>query len=323
MAFTRRFNKRAKAENETGLTTNANLIGGRFFSKEGKPNVEIRGLNFWERTNIYHSLLFMKLWKFILTIILFFLSINLIFTFIYLTIGLEHLGGMIANTNAEKFGEAFFFSAQTFTTVGYGRINPIGFAASFTASIEALTGLLSFALATGLLYGRFSLPRPFIRYSNNALFAPFKDGVAFMYRMVPYTKNYLANVEVKMTLALRVTEDGIQKNKFFSMELEISKAITLTSNWTLVHVINENSPLYQLSKEDLSNGNAEVMVFVQGFDESFANTVISRYSYTYDEFVYGAKFLPMFHADNTNKKTILHIDKVSDFEKIDLSKFGY
>jgi inward rectifier potassium channel len=313
MAFIQRLNKRAKAENETGLSTNANLSGGRFFNKNGTANIQVTGLHFFERLNVYHSLLFMKRWKFILAIMLFFILVNMFFAGIYLLIGLEHLGGMVATTNAEKFGEAFFFSAQTFTTVGYGRINPIGFATSFVAAVEALTGLLSFAIATGLLYGRFAKPRPFIKYSKNALFAPFKDGVALMFRMVPYTKNYLVNVEVKMTLALRVTEDGIQKNKFFAMQLDISKANTLTSNWTLVHVIDENSPLFQLTKEDIENGKAEVLVFVQGFDESFANTVISRHSYLYDEFVYGAKFSPMFHADETNNTTILHLDKLDDF----------
>lgn len=318
MAFLHRLNKKAKTETETGLSTNGNLSGGRFFNKDGTPNMQVKGLHFMARMNIYHSLLFMKRWKFILSIMLFFIAINVVFASLYLMIGLEHLGGLVATTNAEKFGEAFFFSAQTFTTVGYGRINPIGFMASFVAAVEALTGLLSFAIATGLLYGRFARPRPFIKYSKNALFAPFKEGIAFMYRMVPYTKNYLVNVEVKMTLAIRVTEDGIQKNRFFNMELDIAKANTLTSNWTLVHKIDENSPLYQLTKEDIELGKAEVLIFVQGFDESFANTVISRNSYTYEEFVFGGKFLPMYHADEQNQSTILHLDKLDDFEKVEL-----
>ncbi len=101
----------------------------------------------------------MPTWKFIAFIFLFFGLTNLVFACLYLTIGIDHLGGMVAGSNAEKFGEAFFFSAQTFTTVGYGRINPIGFNASLTASLEALIGLMSFALVTGLLYGRFAPPQ--------------------------------------------------------------------------------------------------------------------------------------------------------------------
>jgi len=309
----KKLNKKARLNEETGLGTNTALIGGRFFKKNGMPNVETKGLPIWRRLNVYHTLLSMPIWKFLTTILLFFFLVNLVFASLYIWIGIDHLGGMVVSSEADKWGEAFFFSAQTFTTVGYGRINPIGFAASLTASLEALIGLMSFALATGLLYGRFARPRAFIKYSKNALLAPYKEGIALMYRMVPYTKNYLVNVEVKITLALRVEEDGVLKNKFFDLPLEIAKANTLTANWTLVHVINESSPLYQFSKEDIAAAQAEMLVFVQGFDESFSNTVISRASYSFDEFVFGAKFLPMFHPNEDNTSTILHIEKLDDY----------
>jgi inward rectifier potassium channel len=314
----KKLNKQAKTNEETGLGTNTSLIGGRFFRKNGMPNIEIKGLPIWRRLNIYHSLLSMPIWKFLASILLFFVLINLIFASLYIWIGIDHLGGMVAETESDKWGEAFFFSAQTFTTVGYGRINPIGFAASLTASLEALIGLMSFALATGLLYGRFARPRAFIKYSKNALFVPFKEGVALMYRMVPYTKNYLVNVEVKITLALRVEEDGQLKNKFFDLPLEIAKANTLTANWTLVHVINEKSPLFNFTKADIDSAQAEMLVFVQGFDESFSNTVISRASYSFEEFVYGAKFVPMFHPNEDNSSTVLHIEKLDDYIAADL-----
>ncbi len=318
----KKLNRRAQVNNETGLGTNTALNGGRFFNKNGVPNIQPHGLPFWQRLNIYHALLSMPRWKFMLSIILFFIGVNLFFAGIYLFIGIDHLGGMVANTNAEKFGEAFFFSAQTFTTVGYGRINPIGFTASLVASLEALTGLMSFALVTGLLYGRFARPRAFIRYSKQALFVPFRDGVALMFRMVPYTRNYLVNVEVKMTLSLKLEEDGVLKNRFFNMPLDISKATTMTSNWTLVHMINEESPLYGFSKKDIRDAEAEILVFVQGFDESFSNTVISRASYNYADFVYGAKFAPMYHPDPTNTTTILHLDKLDDYITVDLPGYN-
>lgn len=308
----KKLNKNAQVNNETGLGTNTSLAGGRFFNKNGVPNMQVQGLPFWRRLNLYHSMLSMPRWKFLAVIIAFFVVVNLFFAGIYLLIGIDHLGGMVAGSDAEKFGEAFFFSAQTFTTVGYGRINPIGFMASLAASLEALTGLMSFALVTGLLYGRFARPRAYIRYSKNALFAPFRDGVALMFRMVPYTKNYLLNVEVKVTLAVKISEDGQMKNKFYNMPLDIAKATTMTANWTLVHVINEESPLFGFSKEDIANAEAEILVFVQGFDESFSNTVVSRASYNFEEFVYGAKFLPMYHPNENNTSTILHIDKLDD-----------
>ena len=319
MAILKKFNRKAKIENETGLSTNSALSGGRYFNNNGNPNVQVKGMRFFERLNIYHALLSMPRWKFLLVIVIFFISINLVFANIYLLIGIEHLNGMIASNNAEKFGEAFFFSAQTFTTVGYGRISPIGFATSFTAALEALTGLLTFALATGLMYGRFARPRAYIRYSKNALYVPFRDGTALMFRLVPYTKNYLMNVEVKLTVAMRVMDEGVLKTKFFNAPLDISKAITLTSNWTLVHMINEESPLFGLTKEDIKNAQIEVLVFVQGFDESFSNTVISRSSYSYEDFVYGARFVPMYHPNEDNTSTILHLDKLDEYVPAELT----
>ncbi len=318
MGITNSVNKKAKTETETGLGTNSNSNGGRFFNKDGSPNIEMRGIPLLERLNLYHTLLSLPKWKFMAIIVFSFIAMNLIFAGIYLMIGMDHLNGMVAITPAQKFGEAFFFSAQTFTTVGYGRINPIGFAASFAAALEALVGLLSFALITGLLYGRFARPKAYINYSTNALFVPFRGGVAFMMRMVPYTKNYLVNVEAKLTMSMQVVEDGIQKNKFFQLALDISKATTMISNWTLVHIINEESPFYNLTKEDIESSKAEVLVFVQGFDESFSNTVISRTSYTYEEFVYGAKFLPMYHPNAENTGTIINLNRLDAYEVTEL-----
>lgn len=318
MALRTRFGKLGQVDRETGLSTNASMNGGRFFQKDGRPNLRVEGMEFWRRLNLYHELLHMHYIKFLLVVFSFFIGINLLFALIYMAIGIDHLGGMVANTLGEKFGEAFFFSAQTFTTVGYGRINPIGFLASTVAAIEALMGLLSFALATGLLYGRFARPRAYIHFSKNALIAPFKEGRALMLRMVPYTKNHLTEVEAKVTLAIQVEVDGVRKNQFFTLPLDISKANTLSMNWTLVHVINENSPLYKLSYADLEAAKAEILVFVQGFDESFSSTVVTRSSYTWNEFVFGAKFLPMYNPSSDGSITVLHLNKLSDYETVAL-----
>lgn len=306
---------------ETGLTANSALRGGRFFNKDGSANTQYTGLPFWKRMNLYHTLLSLSTSHFLGFILLFFLAINLFFAGLYLWIGLDHLGGMVATTPGEKFGEAFFFSAQTFTTVGYGRINPIGFIASLVASLEALVGLMSFAVLTGLLYGRFSRPRAFIRFSQSALFSPYQEGTALMFRLVPYTKNILMNVEVSITFAIQVEENGTQKNKFFNLPLEISKINVLSGSWTVVHAIREGSPLAGLSQADYESGNAEFLVFLQGFDESFSNTVIARSSYTFRELVYGARFLPMFHPNNTNSGTLVHVNRLNEFEKVSLQNY--
>ncbi|MFN5209692.1 MAG: ion channel [Bacteroidota bacterium] len=311
---------RGKENTQTGLSANGSLSGGRFFNKDGSANLSYSGLPFWEKMHLYHSLLSLTNLQFIVFIVLFFVGVNLLFAGLYLLIGLDHLGGLVATTAGEKFGEAFFFSAQTFTTVGYGRINPIGFAASLVASLEALAGLMSFALLTGLLYGRFSRPKAFIRFSNSALIAPYQDGVAWMCRLVTHTKNVIMNAEVGLTLAIRVEEQGVVKNKFYSLPLEIAKINVLSGSWTLVHAIREGSPLMGLSAEDFEAGKAEFLVFLQGFDEAFSNTVVTRSSYTWEELVFGARFVPMFHPNEKQNGTLVHVDRLSAYEHIELPK---
>lgn len=314
MALLRKINTKAKTEINTGFGTNSSDYGGRFVNKDGRPNIEKRGIGYFERISWYHTMLQMPRWKFLLLLIGFYAFMNLIFACIYYAIGMEHLEGIKASNKLEKFGEAYFFSAQTFTTVGYGRISPHGFAASSVAALEALIGLLSFAIATGLFYGRFSKPKAFVRFSENAVIAPFKDGIALMMRVAPYKNNNLSEVEAKVTAGVMLEENGKLSNKFFQMELEYAKVNNLTLSWTIVHPINEDSPFYKFSQEDFASTSGEVIVYIKAFDDMFSNTVISRSSYTLKEVVVGAKFVPMYHRDKDNQVTILDLEKLNKFQ---------
>ena len=308
--------KNLKIDNQTGFGTNAANYGGRFLGKDGSANIQKKGLPFFDQISWFHTLLRLPAWKFQIIIFSVFIIINFVFACIYYFIGIEHLNGIVANSEIEKFAQAYFFSAQTFTTVGYGHISPQGFLASAVASIEALAGLLGFALATGLLYGRFSKPKAHLKFSTNAIIAPFKDGKALMIRVASYKNTNLTDAEAKLTLAMRVEENGVMVNRFFPLDLEYSTINSLTLSWTLVHYITEESPLYEFSKEDFANEKGEILVFVKAFDEMFSNTVAIRTSYVFKEIVYGAKFLQMFEHSNDNTKTVIHIDKLNLFEEI-------
>ena len=321
MAFFKKINFRAKALVNTGFGTNDDNYGGRFVNKDGLPNVERKGLSFFKRLSWFHTMLQLPNYKFLSLIILFYATVNLLFALLYVAIGLEHLGGLNATTPLEKFGEAYFFSAQTFTTVGYGRINPTGFLTSAVAAIEALMGLLSFAIATGLLYGRFSKPKAYLKFSHNALLAPFKDGLAIMMRVVPFKNNNLTDAEAKVSVGLSVEENGKIINKFFLMDLEYSQVNALTLSWTIVHPINEDSPFYKFSREDFKTCKGEIMVFVKAFDDMFSSTVVTRTSYTLNEIILGARFMPIYHKNEQLNKTILDIDKLNSFTEVDISSF--
>ncbi len=297
----------------TGFGTNAKNYGGRLLNKDGVPNIRKIGVGVMEKFSWFHSMLSVSGWRFFMIIFAFYIIVNLLFTGIYYLIGVEHLGGLIVHSEIDKFTEAFFFSAQTFTTVGYGRISPVGFVTSAVSAFQALIGLLSFAVATGLMYGRFSKPTAYLKFSNNALISPYKDGKALMLRVAPFKNTTLTDAEARVTIII-VAEDaaGVPVNKFYPVELELSTINAFTLSWTIVHHITESSPLYNLSKEDIANARGEIIVFLKAFDDMFSNTVVARSSYTLQEIVYGAAFEPMFYGGEN--ETVLDISKINNFK---------
>lgn len=319
MSLLRKINAKAKTEINTGFGSNASDYGGRFVNKSGKPNIEIRGVSFLNRISWYHTMLSLPGWKFLTIIFSFYIIINFVFACIYMLIGVENLNGIESLSTLGKFGAAYFFSAQTFTTVGYGHISPNGVLTSAVAAGEALVGLLSFAIATGLFYGRFSKPRAYLKFSENAVIAPYKDITALMLRVAPYKNTTLTDAEAKLTLGMTMEENGKMVNKFFPLELEFKVANALTLNWTLVHPINEDSPFYNFTIDDYANNHGEILVFIKAFDDMFSNTVVDRSSYTLKEIVVGAKFLPMYHRSSAGSKTILEIEKLNSFVEADVS----
>jgi inward rectifier potassium channel len=167
-----------------------------------------------------------------------------------------------------------------------------------------------------LFYGRFSKPKAHLLFSHNALIAPFGNGTALMLRVTPYKNTSFTDAEAKVTLGMIVEENGKMVNKFYILDLELAKVNSLTLSWTLVHPITENSPLFNLTKEDYANTDGEIIVFVKVFDDMYSTTVVKRTSYAFSEIVFGAKFLPMFSKSVDDNKTILHIDRLNIFQKI-------
>ena len=319
MALFKKINVKAKTDKNTGFGTNASNYGGRFINKNGTANIQKKGMHFLHRISWYHTMIDMPRWKFMSVLLLFYIGINFLFAIVYYAIGIEHLNGIdFSKSDWVQFGQAYFFSAQTFTTVGYGHISPSGFMTSMVAAAEALIGLLSFAIATGLFFGRFSKPTAFLKFSHNALIAPYGEIKGLMIRVTPFKNTNFTDAEAKMTLGMSMEKNGVMTNEFYSLELELERINALTLSWTLVHPITENSPLYNFTKEDFDVVNGEVLVFIKTFDDMFSNTVAIRTSYTFDEVVYGAKFEPMYTRSTDSSKTILHLDKLNAFKIIEL-----
>ncbi|MGD1318767.1 ion channel [Chryseobacterium sp. 2R14A] len=316
----RGFRKRITQENteNSGFGSRAS---GRFINKDGLPNVRRRGVNVFNRLSWYHTMLNLSSFRFITYLVVMYIFINLIFACIYYLIGVEHLTGIDKSDPMNEFIDVFFFSSQTFTTVGYGRIAPIGFLASLVATFEAFLGLLTFAIATGLFYGRFSRPRAYLRFSDIALIAPFQDVTALMFRLAPYKNNALTDADVTLSAAIEINEGETLKSNFYRLETHLSKINTLALNWTIVHKIDENSPFFGFSEDDFKNTNIEIIVHVRAFDEVFSNTVVQRSSYVSREIIYGAKFSTMYYPDKEKDSTILDLDKINEYQKVELPVF--
>jgi inward rectifier potassium channel len=310
---------KATSFSNSGFGTNASIHGGRFFDKNGAANVQKKGINVLDSISWYHTMIDLPRWKFMGILFLFYIGINFVFALLYYGIGIEHLDG-IASSGSEwtKFGQAYFFSAQTFTTVGYGHISPTGFLSSALSAAEALIGLLSFAIATGLFFGRFSKPSVFLKFSHNAIIGPYGEGTALMFRLAPFKNTNYIDAEANVNLAMSIEEKGVLVNKFFALNLEMKRINTLTLSWTLVHPINEESPLFQFTASDFAAIKGEILVIIKTFDDMFSTTVAARTSYTFEEVVYGAKYEIMYAKNADNTRTILHLDKLNAFQPVSL-----
>ncbi len=279
-----------KKYNDLGLGVKEVSGVYRTLNKDGTFNVRKTNIPFWQRVNFFHSLVSMPWPRFLGLILIGYFVINILFASIYMLVGVEHLTGMKqVGSTFEQFMEAFFFSAQTITTLGYGRVAPIGLMANIVAATESMLGLLSFALATGMLYGRFSKPNVTVKYSEHAVMAPYQNINGFMFRVVNVQENQLLEAEVTVSLSLRREQSELRD--FFSLDLERSKVIFLPSVWTVVHPISDQSPLYNFTADDLDAKDAEFIVTMKAFDESFSQTVYSRCSYKPAEIKWGQKFV--------------------------------
>lgn len=313
MSLHKRINPFSKQNNDTGFASNSNdQLGNRFINKDGTYNLVKEGMPFSKRFSIFNDMLNLPSWKFIVVIFIFFIAINFIFTVMYFFAGQEQFDGLIPGTGWKLFRQLYYFSTQTLTTVGYGHVSPVGDAVNIISGIESLTGFLSLAIATGLIYGRFSKPRSYLVFSDHALVSPYKDGMAIMFRFAAYKdKHALTDLEIKVNTGLLVVENETPSYKYFSLELERTKVESMPMSWTVVHPIDEKSPFYGFTKEDMKAADVELYVMLRGFDDVFSNYVQQRTSYTFDEIIFNRKFLPMFRESEDGRKTILELHKLN------------
>jgi inward rectifier potassium channel len=218
----------------------------------------------------------------------------------------------VAADAVDRFLQCIFFSSQTLTTVGFGAVAPASPGANIIAAFEALVGLLGFAVATGLLFGRVSRPSARIGFSKHALIAPYQDGTSFQFRMVNRRANTL--IEPAATLLLMTVDrsDGASRRDFTILKLERSGIMLFPLTWTVVHPIDSDSPLFGKTADDLEALQAEFLVLIKAWDETFSQTVHQRFSYRYSELVWGGRFTPAFAIDGKGDLQV-YVDRIGNY----------
>jgi inward rectifier potassium channel len=306
------------ADRDLGFGTSIGTRAGRLLHPDGSFNVR-RIDSFWRSLHPYQFMITAPFWKFVLIISAAYVAINSGFTLLYLLAGPGQLSGEVAGAPLHsRFFHAFFFSAQTLTTVGYGSVSPVGMAANIIAAFEAMTGVLVFAVAAGLFYGRFAKPSAYIRFSREALIAPYRNGLnSFQFRIVNGRRSDLIELEVLVTLMWHEMDQGKLSQRFIGLNLERKSVNLFPLNWTIVHPIDPASPLYGHRPEDLRAMHAEFLVMIKAYDETFAQTVHVRRSYRADEVVWGRKFVPMYYTDDAGV-IVLEVDKTGTHQEAEL-----
>jgi len=293
---------------DPGLTQQFGNPLRRAINKDGSFNVRRTG-NRWRAFHPWLGLVDMSWTGFAVVLAIAWLMVNTGFALIYYGLNPAELQGVGGSTPLERFLGDFFFSAQTLTTVGYGGIVPRGITANFVASTEALIGLMAFAVGTGLLLARVSRPSARIAFSRHALIAPYQNGTSLQFRIVNERRNNLMELEARVLLMTVAPKDGRLQRRYDVLKLERPNVIFFPLTWTVVHPIEESSPLYGKTAADFERLQAEVLILIKGFDESFSQTVNARYSYRYDEILWDRRFAPAFHIDEAGDM-ILDLDRV-------------
>ncbi|HXX63791.1 MAG TPA: ion channel [Bacteroidota bacterium] len=290
----------------------------RLLNKDGTFNVERKRLPFYRSLSPYHYLLTITWTRFYLLILSSYLAFNLLFALGYYLAGPGALEGAESLADLGRFTDGFFFSIQTSTTIGYGRIAPVSMMANTLASTEALISLLSFALATSLMFARFSRPEARILYSTHAVIAPFRNSKALMFRIANQRNNQLIQVGVQVLVSWFEPHRRNKPRRFVPLDLERESVVFFPLTWTVVHPINERSPLANMSEEEFRSRKPEFLVLITAIDETFSQTVYSRSSYTVDEVIWGAKFSDIFSLSSSG---VLSVDlhRVHAYERVSIS----
>jgi inward rectifier potassium channel len=287
----------------------------RLLNRDGSFNVARKGLRLSTSLSLYHTLLTTTWTRFVALIVVSYILINAGFALVFVLCG---PGALLTSLGAggAGFARAFFFSIETFSTIGYGNVVPVTLAANLVVTVEALVGLLWLALATGLLFARFSRPTAKIMFSRTAVIAPYRGIRAFEFRIANMRSSQLIEVEATVMFTRFEERTGRPVRQFYLLPLERKSVTFFPLSWTIVHPIDDASPLNGLTRDDMRSSDAEFLVLLSGVEETFAQRVHARSSYRWDEVVWGAKFSDILHHPHGGEALTLDVSRLDSIEPV-------
>ena len=309
----------AEDRNDLGLgTVVASQTKVRLLNRDGTFNSRRAGLGWWESQSAYHTALAMTWPRFLASSTAIYLAINVVFAFAYLGCGPEALAGATAAQLGGPFGRAFFFSIETFATIGYGNISPTGVLPHAVMVVESLAGLMSQALITGLLFARFARPTAHIRFSRSMVVAPFRGGRGLMFRIVNTRESQILDLTARVNCSWMEHGPSGPVRRFRLLELERTTVMLFPLAWTIVHPIDARSPLHGLEDAELTARNYEFIVLLTGTEETFAQQVHARTSYRADEIAWGAKFRNIFNPPDERGILSVDVHRLDEYDRVPL-----
>jgi len=285
----------------------------RLLNRNGSFNVRRNNFGPFHPYNVYHTLVSLPVPRVLLLMVAGYIATNLLFATMYWLAGPDAIAGAAAAPLA-RFEDCVFFSVQTLATIGYGKLVPNTRAANVLVAVEALVGLLGFAILSALLFARFARPTAKIRFSSHAVIAPYQNGWALMFRLVNLRNHDLTDVHAVVSFARWVDEKGTRRRRFDQLVLERDFIIFMPLHWVVVHPITDTSPLRGLTAEALAGADPEVVCLITADDETFAQTVHARSSYDKADIVWGARFRDMYLPDAD--RVTIDLGRLSDFEAV-------
>lgn len=278
----------------------------RFLNQDGTFNLARNKAKSFPLFDLYHSLLSAGWTEFLSVIVGMYFSINVFFAWGYFFSGPAALEGVRRDTFIHHFSDCFFFSVQTLATIGYGRISPMGLGANLLVTIEAFIGLLSLALVTGLFYARFARPTARVLFSKVAIIGPHDGAQALVLRMANERLNQVVEAHVTVNLVkTEVTAEGENFRNFYELKLDRDHSPIFNMSWTVLHWIDEISPLRGMKDEDLRTSEAEIIVILSAMDSTMVAPIHARFSYIADDIIWNRRFKDILSRGDDG---MIHVD---------------